>query len=132
MNVEKMSREELEAELRKLSQRDERNVERDDERKLRQRFEALDRASVCMNQALARQNGLTQEDFLQVVVDQARIAVDAEFAALGVGADPEKPFSTWAYSGMPAERAYAIGQLPHPRGVLGEVVCTGQTLCLCD
>jgi len=103
-----------------------------EEERLRKRFEVLDRASLALNQALARPTTTTRDEFLQVVADQARLVADAEFAALGIGEDPTRPFDRWVFSGMAPELARQIGQDPRPTGLLGEVIRTGTSLRVRD
>jgi PAS domain S-box-containing protein len=113
----------LEADLKRTSE---------DEQRLRRRFEALYRASFEVSAALAQVDPAPQDALLQVIVDEARLLVDAEFAALGVGGNPETSFSPFAFSGIDEARADAIGRLARPRGVLGEVIRTGGSLRLRD
>src|SRR5262249_6662450 len=49
----------------------------------------------------------------------ARELTGSDFAALGVGNDPDRPFDPWVFSGMTAAQADAIGRIPRPRGLLG-------------
>jgi PAS domain S-box-containing protein len=104
-----------------------------EERRLRKRFEDLDRASLALGQALAQvQGGGATDGLLHVVVEQARLIADAQFAALGVGADPGRPFAPWVQSGLTPEVVAGIGHPPRPRGLLGEVVRTGRAMRLAD
>ena len=102
------------------------------ERVLHERFEALDRASLALNQVLAQAGGASKGEILQVVVDEARRIVDCEFAAFGVADDPEGEFSLWTFSGMDQSDAAEIEHAAHPTGVLGEVVRTGEPVRLRD
>ena len=107
-----------------------------EEQRLRRRFEDLDRASLALNQALARVDTAPAAvpEILQVIVDQARTMAeaDAEFAAVGIGSDLDRPFDPWGYSGLDPACATAIGRPPRPRGVLGEVVRVGHSCRLRD
>lgn len=82
----------------------------------------------------ARENALPEFllTVLQTIVEQARIAVDAELAALGIGGDPERPFDPWVYAGMSAEDATRIGRVPRPIGLFGIVAREGHTVRLRD
>jgi len=103
-----------------------------EEERARRRYEALDRTSLAVHQALASDSLASRDDFLQVVVDQARLVADAEFAALGIGVDPTRPFERWVFSGMAPERVQLIGQHPRPLGILGEVIRSGKSLRVRD
>lgn len=106
---------------------------RAEEERLRKHFEALDQASVKLNDSLSTEReSHAEECAIQVIVDQARAMVEAEYAALGIGGDPDRSFSPWVYSGMDATRAAPIGEPPRARGVLGEVARHGRSIRLRD
>lgn len=67
---------------------------------------------------------------LQRVVEYARTVIEADFAAIGLGTDPSKPFDPWLHDGMPIEDEMAIGRPPRPVGLLGHVVRTGEPIRL--
>ena len=67
---------------------------------------------------------------LQRIVDEARVLAGADYAAIGIGTDPDRPFDPWVWSGLSAEEAAAIGATPHARGVLGWVARQGEPLRL--
>lgn len=71
------------------------------------------------------------EGVIQKVVDEARVLVRAEIAAIGIGDEPDRPFALWCYSGFP-EAARAKLQTPRPVGTLGIVARQGETLRLPD
>lgn len=106
---------------------------RDAEAGLRRRFEALDTFSLRLNQMLI-ENGRRppSEALFQEVVDQARLGCHAEYAALGMGEAPTRPFDRWVFSGFPAELASSIERRPSPDGLLGEVIRNGRSLRLRD
>ena len=99
---------------------------------LKRRFEILDRVSFSLSQKLAQNDPPPLRDLFQEVVEQARLACDAEYAALGIGEDPARPFHPWVYSGLPRAHAESIGQPPRPVGLLGEVIRTGRSTRLRD
>ncbi|HVW25747.1 MAG TPA: ATP-binding protein [Polyangiaceae bacterium] len=107
---------------------------RDAEVGLRSRFEALDTFSLRLNQLLIESGRrYTPSDaLLQEVVDQARRGCQAEYAALGIGKDPTRPFDRWVFSGLPVELASLLGRRPSPSGILGEVIHGGRALRLRD
>jgi len=69
---------------------------------------------------------------LQAIADQARLAVGAQMAALGIVRGPDKSFEPWVYSGVPEEQAAAIGRAPRPVGTLGAVALSGASLRVRD
>jgi signal transduction histidine kinase len=66
----------------------------------------------------------------QVIVDQARSILHADYAALGLGTDSQRPFDLWVFSGMDREVPGRIGRTPRPVGVLGAVQRRGESLRL--
>lgn len=103
------------------------------EKQLRVRLEAVDRAGVAVANALANESsGFHLNEFLQVIVDEARTIANADYAALGIVAEAGQPFSPWVFSGLSREQAAAIGRHPRPVGLLGEVVNTGRAISLRD
>jgi PAS domain S-box-containing protein len=97
----------------------------------KKRFEALDRLTTALGCRL-RDEGVGPDALLQEIVEHARLACDAEFAALGIGDDPGLPFERWVFSGMDRATAEAIGRAPRPSGVLGEPHRTGTSLRVRD
>ena len=67
-----------------------------------------------------------------VVVDEARTVVGADYCAIGLGGDPERPFEPWSFSGMAAADAEAIGKRPRPVGLLAAVQHEGKPVRLAD
>lgn len=103
------------------------------EQHLRSRLQALDRANVAISKALAITRVANVNTVLQVVVDQARMLTDAQFAAIGIcSSEPGQPFDPWVFSGMPHEQASAIGAFPRPVGVLSPTSASGQTIRIID
>jgi PAS domain S-box-containing protein len=102
------------------------------ERVLRGRIEAIDRASGAVSAALTRLSGPDIGEFLQVIVDQARELAHARYAALGIGGGEGRPFAPWVFSGMSAEQAAAIGRVPRGVGLLGAVLHSGRPIRLRD
>jgi signal transduction histidine kinase/CheY-like chemotaxis protein len=100
------------------------------EKKLRARLEAVDRAGMAISRAAL--SSLDMREFLQVVVNEARTLVDAEYAALGLGGAADQPFESWVFSGMSVEQSAAVGRFPRPVGVLGAVVEFGAPIRLAD
>ena len=92
------------------------------ERAVHARLDAIDRAAAAVSGALAKLAANDLTGFLQVVVDEARTALDAEFAALGVIGPGGEKFDPWVFSGMTQAQAQAIGRAPRAVGVLGATV----------
>ena len=67
-----------------------------------------------------------------VVVDEARTVVGADYCAIGLGSDPERPFEPWSFSGMAAADAEAIGKRPRPVGLLAAVQHEGKPVRLAN
>ena len=67
---------------------------------------------------------------LQLIVDESRSLVGAQYSALGIGLDPEKSFDPWVHSGVPRETAEALRTPPKAVGVLGAVARKGMALKL--
>lgn len=63
---------------------------------------------------------------LQDIVDKARILVQADYAALGIGTDPNRPFDPWVFSGLDEKTRQIIGKNPRPIGLLGWVAIKGE------
>jgi signal transduction histidine kinase len=99
------------------------------ERRQRQRLEAL-RLSALAITALDAGADAKAPIVLQSIVDQARQLTGADYAALGIGVDPAKPFDPWVWSGVSAEQVAAIGETPRPRGILGAVALQDKALRL--
>ena len=98
---------------------------------VKHRFEILDRVSFALGQKVAQSDTPPLRDLFQEVVDQARLACDAEYAALGIGEDPARPFDPWVHSGLTPAQVESIGQRPpRPDGLLGEVIRTGHSMRL--
>ncbi len=87
----------------------------------RQRTELL---AAVRQAALRMGETLDLKAVLQAVVEEGRLVVGAEFAALGVVDHdfPDGPFRNWVYTGVDEAVAQAIGRIPRPVGVLGAVV----------
>ncbi len=98
----------------------------DSERKLRAQLENVSRAALVFSGVFELQR------VLQSIADQARVVADAEYAALGIVAAPDRPFEPWVFSGVSAEQAARIGRHARPVGNLGAVVETGRPVRLPD
>ena len=61
------------------------------------------------------------DDVLQVIVDQVRPVVDAQYAALGI-VDARGRIERFITSGMDAATRRAIGPLPEGHGLLGLII----------
>jgi len=116
-------RKRVEAELKEANAKEER---------LRRRFEALDHGTVALTQMLSAQESRGQASVLKAIVDEARVMVGAAFGALGVGDDPEKPFSPWVFSADEPGRLEGIEGMPGARGVLERVLRAERPLRIRD
>lgn len=94
-------------------------------------LEELVEATVAIgNEAISLRSNVHQ--VLQQIVDKARHLVGADYAALGVGTDPNQPFDPWVYSGVPEKFFEKIGRVPRPVGLLGAVAIDGRVVRLKD
>jgi signal transduction histidine kinase len=71
-------------------------------------------------------------EMLQTIVTETQTVGAADYVALGLVADPQRPFDPWVFRGISPEQASAIGHFPRPVGLLGTVVTTGETVRLGD
>ncbi|MBI4498793.1 MAG: PAS domain S-box protein [Chloroflexi bacterium] len=94
------------------------------ERLLRGQVEAVRHAAL----AISEEFGVRA--VLQTIVEHARTVASAQYAALGVGTDPTRPFDPWVFSGISPEQAAAVGRVPRPVGLLGAVSSGGQAIRL--
>jgi PAS domain S-box-containing protein len=102
------------------------------EQELRIRIERLELASAQVTAALAAPAASDLRPLLQLIVDQARSVVDAEFAALGIGGSQWRRFDPWVVSGVTAEQMAGLGHAPRPVGLLGAVAHASRPIRLRD
>jgi PAS domain S-box-containing protein len=99
---------------------------------LRLRIERLEQASAQVTAALATPAASDPRALLQLIVDQARSVVDAEFAALGIDGSQWRRFDPWVVSGVPAEQVASLGHAPRAVGLLGAVAHASRPIRLRD
>jgi len=100
--------------------------------RMRQQIEEVAHASKSVAEAVA---GLPESSVLavlQTIALKAAALTSAEYAAAGIGTDPERPFELWAFAGLSQEQARVIGPYPRPVGLLGLVAKEGRTIRLRD
>src|SRR3954470_303161 len=68
----------------------------------------------------------------QMIADEARGLIDAQYSAVGVATDPGRSFDPWVSSGIPAPGAEALGGPPRADGLLGAVIREGRLIRLAD
>ncbi len=95
-------------------------------------LESLDGAVLKIADELASVSRANLPRLLQLIVGQARLLADAEFAAFGVVGATRGSFSAWVFSGMTEADAQALAHPPRPVGLLGAIVTEGKTLRLKD
>ena len=88
-------------------------------RTLGAQLEAVSKASMAVSEAVARMPMESVDAVLRTIASEARELTRAEFVAVGLGTDPEKPFDPWVFVGMSPEQEAAIGRHPRPVGLLG-------------
>ena len=101
------------------------------EKKLNRLLENMSFASVFIGSE-AIESSTDINDVLQTITDQSCLLAGADYAALGLGTDPEKEFSPWVFSGMKGEVKDDIGRFPRAVGLLGWVARQGQVMRLSD
>lgn len=106
----------------------ERNRALESEQKLRRDLERLDVAVIAVVHALATLSQWSVQSILQVITDQARELIGAEYAACGISAGMDQPFDPWVVSGTDEKQNAFIGRAPKAVGLLGAVVREGRTL----
>jgi chemotaxis methyl-accepting protein methylase/signal transduction histidine kinase len=102
------------------------------QQELRLRIERLEQASAQVTAALATPAASDLRLLLQLIVDQARGVVDAEFVGLGIGGSQQRRFDPWVVSGVPAEQVATLGHAPRAVGLLGAVAYAGRPIRLRD
>jgi PAS domain S-box-containing protein len=100
--------------------------------RLRKQLEDVAHASKTVAEAVAGLPESSMQAVLHTIVLNAASLTSAEFAAVGIGTDPDRPFETWAFSGLSHEQALRIGSHPRPIGVLGAVAKDNQTVRVRD
>jgi len=91
----------------------------EEEQRLREKLEHISRTALEVTDAVADLPRSDLRAVVQRIVTQAQAVTGAEYAALGIGDDPERPFDPWVQSGVSADQAG--GRTPRAVGVLGAV-----------
>jgi len=94
------------------------------------RLEAIDRASIALAKGLATRPVGNLKDFLQIIVDEARVVANAEYAALGVGEPGEELLSV--FSGAPREEAALENHALQPSSLSKSAALAGERTRLRD
>jgi signal transduction histidine kinase len=100
--------------------------------RLRRQLEDVSAASMAVSAAIAGLPDRSVSAVIDTIALHARTLVSAEFAAVGVGTDPDQPFELWAIAGLRTDQAAAIGRQPRPTGVLRQVMTEDRTVRLRD
>jgi PAS domain S-box-containing protein len=100
--------------------------------RLRQQIEDVALATKSVSEAVAGLPESSLSAVLQTIALKAQSLTSAEFAAVGIGSDPNRPFEKWAYAGINDQQAAMIGPYPRPVGVLGVVAKENRGICLQD
>jgi PAS domain S-box-containing protein len=95
-------------------------------------IEDVDHASTSVFEAVASLPESSVRAVLQAIAVQARHLTSAEFAAVGIGVNPRRPFDPWVISGISHEQALTIGGYPRPVGLLGLVAKENKPIRLRD
>src|SRR5262245_4337852 len=103
-----------------------------DREMLCRQIEDVDHASTSVFEAVASVPEASVRAVLQAIAVQARHLTSAEFAAVGIGVDPKRPFDPWVISGISREQAMSIAGYPRPVGLLGLVARENKSIRLRD
>ena len=68
----------------------------------------------------------------QIIADESRAIMNAQYCAVGCGTDPARPFDPWVFSGMSSATAAALGRPPRPAGLLGAVIREAHSMRIAD
>jgi signal transduction histidine kinase len=94
------------------------------------RIESLIGSSVSIAETITSARDL--QHVFQIICDEARTALNAQYCGLGCGTDPDRSFDPWVFSGTPAAAVEALGRPPRPVGLLGEVIAEGRPIRLAE
>jgi signal transduction histidine kinase/DNA-binding response OmpR family regulator len=104
----------------------------DESRALSQKLLDVNSASMAVSEAVAALPETSVDAVLSAIAARAQSLTGAEYAAVGIGTDPEKPFDVWVTHGMSPEQAAAIGRPPRPVGTLAVIACENVPLRVPD
>jgi signal transduction histidine kinase/DNA-binding response OmpR family regulator len=97
-------------------------------RRLSRQLEEVARANQVITSAITGLPETSVNAVLQTIALRAQAMTGAEYAAVGIGTDPARPFDPWVFVGLSQEAAAAIGHPPRPVGLLGAVALGNQTI----
>ncbi len=100
-------------------------------RTLTRQIEDVAAAGMAVSEAVAALPASSVRAVLKTIALAAQSLIGAEYAAVGIGTDPSRPFDPWIFVGVDDARAAAIGDAPRPVGVLG-LVAEGRELRVRD
>ncbi|MFZ5470012.1 MAG: ATP-binding protein [Myxococcota bacterium] len=104
----------------------------EEEKKLRRQLEAIGRATIAVQDAAAMVPDADLRRVLLTICQEAQTITGAQYAALGIGTDPSRPFDPWVFTGVSEEQERAIGRHPRPVGLLGKVIHEAHPLRIPD
>ena len=104
----------------------------DTDRQLRADLERVTRAAMNVSEAVADLPTGDMSALLHTIALEAQVLTGAQYVAVGLGNDPEKPFDPWVVLGVALEVADKIGRHPRPVATLGHVARDGETLRTAD
>ncbi|MFP5328455.1 MAG: GAF domain-containing sensor histidine kinase [Acidimicrobiia bacterium] len=90
-----------------------------------------DRLRTLLRAAIELSAPHERDDVLQEIVHSAAAVAGARFAALGIYGDTDR-LTTFVHHGIDAATVEAIGEYPHGRGLLGEVIVADAPVRLAD
>ncbi|HVT75874.1 MAG TPA: GAF domain-containing sensor histidine kinase [Acidimicrobiales bacterium] len=89
------------------------------------------RVRVLLDRAVDLTGEHDRDAVLQQIVESAAAVADARYAALGVY-DDDGTITTFVHHGLDAATVERIGELPHGRGMLGQVIVADEPIRLDD
>ncbi len=105
---------------------------REAERRLRESLQAVSAAGTAISGAILALPTTGLEAVFHAVAAESRRVTGAEYAALGIGSDPERPFAPFVVVGTPPDLLPKIGRWPRPVGTFGVVAREGVMLRAAD
>lgn len=101
-------------------------------KRAREEVENVARAVKLVSDAVADLPESSVLAVLQTIALKAQDLTSAEFAAVGIGSDSDRPFEFWAFAGLSHDQATAIGPPPKGAGLLGLVAKESLSVRLAD
>jgi PAS domain S-box-containing protein len=92
----------------------------------------VERATDAVAEAVTQSPEASLKAVLETITLEAKLVANAEYAAVGVGGDRNRPFDPWVFVGMSSEEASRLAHAPRPVGLLGLVAVRNQSIRVTD